>query len=132
MNCNYFLTTTSALFLIPCYYGYKKSKYSLSCVSLITSACSMNYWRNPVNGWRLLLDRITATSCGVIYFWYGYNKINNSKIRLLGYFNGGLILLSYVGSEMLYQQSSNYWIYSHIMFHMCKITGELLTLHYSS
>ena len=131
MKPNYCLVATSSMFLVPSYYGYNKSKYGLSCISLVSSVCSIQYWIHPMNGWRLYLDRVSATSAGMIYFLHGYRKINNTQIKKIGYLNGGCILIFYVGSEWLYSYSSSYWIYSHMMFHLFTTLGQLFVLHYS-
>lgn len=128
---NYSLISTSTMFLIPAVYGYYNSLHSLSTLSVLTTLCSINFWREPIRNWRLKLDQIMATTCGIIYFLYGYNKIKNARIKRIGYLNAGSILGFYAFSHILYSRGSTYWVYSHMIFHFFTTTGKLLVLHYS-
>jgi hypothetical protein len=131
MAPNYCLVATSAMFLVPSYYGYNQRKYGLCGASLVSSMASIQYWIHPIIGWRLSLDRVSASCAGMIYFLHGYQNINNTQIKKIGYLNGGFILVFYMGSEMLYSYSSSYWIYSHMIFHLCTTIGQLFVIHYS-
>ena len=129
---NYHLISTSTMFLVPALYGYCNSLYGLSTVPLLTTLCSINYWRNPVgNDWRLSLDKTMATTSGIIYFLYGYNNIKNPNIKMLGYWNAGSIVGFYRLSQILHSHNSSYWLYSHMVFHFVTTTGFFLVLHNS-
>jgi hypothetical protein len=129
---NYHLISTSTMFLVPAIYGYCNSLYSLSTVSLLTTLCSINFWRNPVgNDWRLSLDKTMATTSGIIYFLYGYNNIKNPSIKMLGYWNAGSIVGFYALAQILHSHNSPYWLYSHMIFHCFTTVGKILVLHNS-
>ena len=129
---NYPLVVTSTLFLIPALYGFFNSNYNLSIITCITSLCSINYWRKPDDEWRLALDKTTATTSGIIYFLCGYNYINNTCARQIGYCNATAIVGCYMGSKILYSRGSPNWVYSHMAFHLFTTTGKLLVIYYSS
>lgn len=129
---NYHLISTSTLFLLPALYGYTNSMHSLSTLSLLTTLCSINFWREPINGWRLTLDQTMATTSGIIYFLYGYNKIKNPRIKMLRYCNATAIVGCYMCSKILYSRGSPNWVYSHMAFHLFTTTGKLLVIYYSS
>jgi hypothetical protein len=128
---NYILISTSAMFLVPALYGYRNSIHSLSTLSVLTTLCSINFWRYPIPDWRLTLDKTMATTSGIVYFLYGHNNIKNPKMKILGYLNMCSILGFYILSQILHSHNSQYWIYSHMIFHFFTTTGKLLVVHNS-
>jgi hypothetical protein len=126
---NYVLIKTSCLFLLPAIYGYYNSLYTLSMVTCITSLCSINYWRYPIEDWRLVLDKTMATSSCIIYVLFAENYIQNTNLKTIGYFNWFAIIYFYVYAKSLYSRGSPYWINSHIIFHFFVISGKILVLY---
>jgi predicted membrane channel-forming protein YqfA (hemolysin III family) len=117
------------MFLLPAIYEYYNKDYGLSIITCITSLCSMNYWRNTKNYWRLQLDKTIASASSVIYLLHGYYYITDEDLRKIGYFHAGALLFFYAYSEILYARGYSKWVYSHVVFHFFTITGKLLVLH---
>lgn len=124
---NFNLMTTSGLFIVPALLGIYKKEYFLSSVSFITTIASFNYWRDPIPGTRKNIDLIVSKSAGLIYFVHGYNNLSG-MMRLIGYTNGFVILLSYCTSVLLYKLKSNGWINYHMAFHISIVFGKMIVL----
>jgi hypothetical protein len=54
------LVISSHFFLVPAYIAYKNSYYGYATISLITTIVSVNFWRNPIPGFRRNLDLVVA------------------------------------------------------------------------
>jgi hypothetical protein len=124
---NKLLIGTSTLFIIPVLYANYKKKYLLSTVTLMNMICSINYWINPIEGFRRNTDLIIAKITGLIYFINGFNNIKNSR-RLIGYINLFLLLSCYNCSCYYYNKNSKYWIYYHMAFHTFTIIGKMFVI----
>lgn len=127
---NYLLITTSSIFLVPAIYGYSKSIHSLSTMTVLTTICSINYWRCPNTQWALALDRTTAVVSCIAYFLYGVKNIKTQKIKIMSFISCSIIG-SYAVSHGLSLRGSHKWLYAHVAFHFFTTTGKLLILHYS-
>lgn len=125
---NYKMIFSSGLFIIPCIYGYYNKKYLLSCVSFLSMAASINYWRYPVPGGRKNIDILISKATGIIYFIYGYNNVHNAIFQLFGYTNGFFIISMYNASCILHELNSDSWEYFHILFHISSIIGKMIVL----
>lgn len=127
-NPNYDIILSSTLFLLPTFYSFYKKKYILTTVSLLTTFCSINYWRNPTIGMRFVLDKIVSKTGGIIYFLYGYNNTTCIGVRIFSFTNGCMILSLYNASCLLYFLESSYWKQYHVAFHVASVIGKLLIL----
>ena len=124
----YNLLMSSSMFIIPTVYGYYNKKYTLSTITLISMLASMNYWINPILGTRQNVELLISKSVGAIYFFYGYNSLDNNIFRILGYANGFLMISLYNASCLLYALKSDAWEYYHIMFHISTVLGKMIVL----
>jgi hypothetical protein len=124
----YNLLFSTSLFIIPTVYGYYNKKYILSTMTLISMLASMNYWRKPISGTRKNLDLIISKGVGCIYFFCGYNHVNNTIFRIFGYTNGFLMISLYNASCILYTLKSDSWEYYHVMFHISTVIGKIIVL----
>jgi predicted membrane channel-forming protein YqfA (hemolysin III family) len=90
---------------------------------------SMNYWRNPISGSRHNVDLVVSKVAGAIYFFYGYNNLQNNIFRVFGYVNGFLMISLYNTSCILYSLKSDSWEYYHMMFHISTVIGKMIVLY---
>jgi len=122
------LMFSTSLFLIPTIFGFQQQHYALSLLSLITTIASLNYWRDPVPGPRKDADLVISKIAGIVYFWYGYNHLDNIHIRFAGYVNGACMLLFYHASCNTYARCLAHWKYYHMAFHVSVAIGQMLIL----
>jgi hypothetical protein len=103
------LVVTSALFMIPAFRKRKKNKI-LAVADFTTSIVSMNYWRNPVPGFRRSLDFAVAKSNFVIHHIVA--RPNNIPLDLL-----------IVPCWYMSKQKGKNWVTWHAMFHVAVTAG---------
>jgi hypothetical protein len=130
-NSNYYLATSSTFFLGPALYGFYKGHRILPTASLLSTIVSINYWLDPLNIQKKILDQVVTRSIGIIYLYYGYNNVQG-PLRIVGYANISMILTMYQASCILYNLPtySYLWIPCHITFHYITSLGQLLVLSY--
>jgi hypothetical protein len=130
-NSNYYLVTSSTFFLVPALYGFYKGHRILPTASLLSTFISINYWLDPSNTQKRILDLVVARSIGAVYFYYGYNNVQG-PLRIFGYGNISMILTMYQASCILYNLPtySYLWIPCHIAFHYISSLGQFLVLSY--
>jgi len=125
---NYPIISSSSLFIVPTIYALYKKKYACSTISLLSMTASLFYWIHPVPGIRKNIDLSVSKFAGIFFFMYGYHNIRSNTLRMLGYSNGMMILLFYRTSCYLYDIQSDYWVVSHVLFHVCTVAGKIITL----
>lgn len=123
------LVISSCFFLIPGIYAFISHVPLLGLLSLVTTAVSINYWRDAVNGWRRHMDLLVAKVSFFIYFTIGVIHVRDWHILVVGWPNTALMLLSYFLSNKLWNKGSQYWIYCHMAFHLFVSVGQLLVVH---
>jgi hypothetical protein len=120
------LIGSSCFFLIPSTYGFIKGKYFLANVALLTSACSINYWRDANYSWRRTADLIMAKVTTVIYVTNGVMYVTKTPYTIYGY--SGLFGLSYCYYMSHKHEDSEKWWKYHMMFHFIVSCVQTLTL----
>ena len=117
------LVITSCGFILVAFKGVKRKKYALSVSSLTAGACSINFWRNPINGVRQKIDIICARGCFVVYVCEACKnkQINGINLSLLT-----TILGLYKGSVKIHPHQS--WKIFHGLFHICAASGQMLVI----
>ena len=105
------LVVTSALFMIPAFKKRKKNKL-LAVADLTTSLVSMNYWRNPVAGFRRTLDFAVAKTNFVVHHLVA--KPKNIPLDLM-----------IVPCWWMSQKQDKNWVTWHILFHLGVTAGML-------
>ena len=123
------LVISSCFFLIPGIYAVMYKVYHLALLSAITTAISINYWRDAVDGWRRNDDLLVAKVSFVIYFVTGVVHIRDWHILVVGWPNTALMLLSYTIANWQWSIGSEYWIYFHMAFHLFVSLGQLIVVH---
>jgi len=119
---------STSLFVIPGIYGLYKKQYILSLTSFASAIASINYWRHPIVGPRKNIDLFVSKACGLIFFIYGYNYVNTTWLRLLGYTNGICMISMYNTSCILSELQSETWELYHMLFHISGVVGKLLVI----
>jgi hypothetical protein len=125
MRCLMFSTS---LFLIPTIFGFQQQHYALSLLSLVCTAVSLNYWRDPVPGPRKDADLVISKIAGIVYFWYGCRNVDDIVMRFAGYVNGACMLLLYNASCQTHAQYLDHWKYYHMGFHASVAIGQMIVL----
>jgi len=125
---NYGLIASSTFFIVPTIYGIYKGHTVLPIMSLLTTTASINYWLDPINPIKRKIDIFVSTTGGIVYFMYGYKSLESSQMRMIGYTNLCIILLSYNTSCMLYGNSNKLWIPFHIAFHYFSSISKFFVL----
>ena len=118
----------SSMYLLPFLYGCYKQKYMLSAVSFASAVSSIYSCMNPSLITIRNVNIIICKSSGLIYFLYGYNNINSSFLRLVGYTNFFFILSAYNSFHILHELKSDTWESFHMMFNILTVIGHILVL----
>jgi hypothetical protein len=124
---HYSLVASSTLFLGPTIYGFYRGHRLLPTASLIAATSSLVYLFDPHNIEKRALDMIINKSLGVIYFFYGWNYIQSSSVRMYGYLNMMSIISIYRSSCSLYP--GPYWIPCHMIFHYMSVLGQFMVIY---
>jgi hypothetical protein len=119
----------SSLSILPSsYISYNRHLYLQSYLLLLTTFCSINYWRKPINGIRFNCDLLFSKISFFLFLYEGCLYLNG--IGLLCYPNLAYILYFYYKSNILFESNDSTWLYHHIMFHiLCGIQGYVITLY---
>ena len=126
------LILSSSLFIIPGIYGLYQKQYILSLTSFASAIASINYWKHPITGSIKNIDLFVSKASALIYFIYGYNYVNTTYLRLLGYTNGICMISMYNTSCILSELHSETWELYHILFHISTVIGKMLVISVSS
>jgi hypothetical protein len=119
---------SSFLFLLPVLYGFYLSCYYQSILAFLTFLCSINYWRDPLPGWRRDTDIYLATYVFIHIFYHIWYYVNSP----ISYFCYYTIIQSYIlyrVSCMLYEINDPYWYKYHILMHVFCNIGTILTMY---
>ena len=116
------LVISSHFFLVPAYIAYKNGYYGYATTSLITSIVSVNFWRDPVHGFRRNLDLVVAKVSFTIYFLNGLSNVLTNKTQFASS-NLPAMLVCYYASNVLSKYNYPEWTVFHFMFH-CFVAYE--------
>lgn len=132
ISVSIWLVISSCFFLLPAYYAYyTKNLPYYAALSTITTAVSVNHWRNANFGPRRDFDRLVAHISFVIYFVTGLSYIvprGGEELYLYAIPGCFFILWCFYMSNLLMEQGSVRWLYFHFMFHVFVALEQLLVL----
>lgn len=100
----------------------------LGVLSILTSCISVNYWRDPKDGWRRQMDLIFAKCSFVVYFTTGILTIHNSFIRTAGLSTSALIVYCYHQSNTCWTARKEEWVFYHMAFHFFVACGQFIVI----
>jgi hypothetical protein len=126
------LVLTSAFLLPSVYNSYSCKYYYISNIILLTSMCSMNYWRKATNGWRRKIDFFVSKMMLTSMFFYVLQYMNHNSYGLLCYPNAALCIYFYCKANKLYLCNNKRWIYYHAGFHFLGSINIYVSLCYFS
>jgi hypothetical protein len=110
------LLLSSLCFLGPSIYGYKRNNYLLANVALITTICSVNFWRDATYSYRRTADVIMAKISFIIFIVYGVPYVTWIPFVVTGYTSLVVLIYCYYMSNK-HSNSELWWKY-HMMFHL--------------
>ena len=119
------LVISSHFFLVPAYIAFKNSYYGYATISLITTIVSVNFWRNPIPGFRRNLDLVVAKISFTIYFLNGLSNVLNNRTNIVSS-NLPAILICYYASNVLSKYNLPEWTIFHFMFHFFVAYEQIL------
>ena len=122
------LTKTSFLFIVSGVYAYQYHLYWYSLVLLLNTILSVNFWRNPVYGFRRNLDIYFAKFSFCVFFINGvyYTKFLNTLYNLLVL----QLICFYIVAQYLSDIKKDYtWYRYHAIFHVYCLICQLIVLH---
>ncbi len=124
-NPNLVLCCTSLGFFATSFFGRKQQNilYNLDTANAI---CSLLYWCNPTNKYKMVLDIVVSNICGFSFFVYGYKYINHNLMRKIAYINGVMMVTLFTSSCVMYSYNNPYWIGAHTMFHIVVIANKMI------
>lgn len=123
------LMISSCFFLIPGIYACKVSSYLYFLVSFITTAVSINYWRDAVEGHRRTADLVTAKVSFSIYFISGCLCVRDLHLLMIGIPGCCCIVLCYLMSNRYWDLDSPLWVYFHMAFHLFVALEQYLIIY---
>ena len=122
------LVFSSFLFLIPVFYGIYLSCYFQSMLAFFTFLCSVNYWRNPVIGWKKDLDIYVASFCFINIFYHVWYYIV-PPISYLSFYLIGQSYILYQISCLLHAKNIQCWYMFHILMHIIVVIVCVIAMH---
>jgi len=127
---NYKLLITTFTFLFPIFYSYFKGNNVLSIATTLALLGSINYWRNPIPGYRRNIDLITSKISLAAYFIYGYINVIGLYPRLIGYVSLGLLAYLYNNSCKKFYLDDKTWEDYHIYFHLLTTISKMYVIYW--
>ena len=119
-----FLLFTSLFFLFPAGLAIQHTRsFYLAILYTLTSLASLNYWRNPVYGFRRNIDIIVARTSFVITLISGIIFIKNITYLVIGWFLAVCIPICYYLSHKLSNMRMKQWCVAHMMRHTFVAAG---------
>lgn len=122
------IVISSSLFLLPFFYSIQLRLYFFSVMSGAVYICSVNYWRDPIPGWRHSMDCVVARSSflitmGSCVIFVKYPMVYHCAISSI------LAFITYTISCKLYERGYPIWYLYHIGMHMCVTYTSLVGLY---
>ena len=107
---------SSCFILIPSIYAFKKKQMFLATTSLLTTLCSINFWRDANYSYRRSLDHVMAKLSFTIYTIRGIKQLSFSPHEAPGYVGLFMMLYCYYMSNK--HGDTELWMNYHMMFHL--------------
>jgi hypothetical protein len=107
---------SSCFIMIPSIYAFKKKQMMLATTSLLTSLCSINFWRDANYSYRRSADHFMSKLSFIIYVTQSVKQITYSSYAAPGY--GGVFMMLYCYYMSNKHGDTELWMNYHMMFHM--------------
>ena len=120
------LVGSSLFFLVPSIYGYQKEQYFLAIISLLTTSCSVNFWRDASYSYRRRADYIMAKVAFAIYMINGVPYVTWLPFVVTGY--GALFMIIYCYYMSNKHSDSELWWKYHMMFHLLIAYNQIICI----
>ena len=120
------LVCSALFFMIPSIYGYQKEQYLLAFISLLTSLCSINFWRDATYSYRRSMDCIMAKIAFIIYLKNGVTYIVWMPFIVTGY--SALFALIYCYYMSNKHGDTELWWKYHMMFHLLVSYNQIISI----
>lgn len=118
------LVGSASFFIVPCIYGYQKEQYFLAIISLLTTICSINFWRDATYSWRRSVDCIMAKIAFLVYMIKGVIYVVWPPFVVTGYSAlVGIIYCYYMSNK--HGDTDLWWKY-HMMFHLLIVYNQMI------
>ena len=128
-GCSQWLVLSSTLFMGPCAYAYCYELYAISILLFITSAFSVNHWRDPrFTSIQRRMDQLSAKTSFGIFFVNGIVYIRNTYYLVWGYSGLMALLYCYYMSHHLYVDHNVNWYKYHMGFHSFVAIEQMFVL----
>jgi len=122
------LVMTSISILPTAYLSYQREYYTQCYGLLITTFCSINYWRKTTYGTRRNLDLLFSKIAFLSFLYNGIIHLHD--YRLLFYPNLAATIYCYLIANKLFEAKDPNWLNYHMLFHLLiGIQGYSIT-HY--
>ena len=130
MYPNYYLMTSSSLFILPAIYGIYKGHIILPFLSFLCTSRSIDYWTTrPSHPYTLLMDDTICKTTGSLYLLYGYFTIKPVDMRILFWSDLCIMLFIYqISCNLRNSRYKNLWIPAHMLFHYIYTMNQFLVL----
>lgn len=122
---------SSCFFLVPAIYAFLniyffELLYLYAFISLCTTVCSINHWRQAEDGIRRKIDKVVAWSAFIVYFVTGFLYFP----IYLSTTTASIIISSYMVSDYYSQKHHPYWPVIHMFFHLVGSSTECIIIYY--
>lgn len=124
-----FLVISSCFFMLPGAFGVASSLFLLGFLSFFTSFISINYWRDPVDGWRRWADLMVAKVSFTVYFITGVMHIRDLYILAVGWPNTMMLIYCYYMANKYWTAQESSWVYYHMAFHFFVASGQFIVIY---
>lgn len=130
MVANYWLISSSCLFLIPSFYAYHRQFYNVSGIGVATVLVSINYWRNPIPSMRKTMDITVANCCFVFVTYNGICYVPLFPSIMIGNPLLFITVWFFYLSNYYYGIGNPNWVLFHMLFHYCIAVGFGMMITY--
>jgi hypothetical protein len=132
------LTGTSLLFLVPLWlalfhesFQETWAPFALAIVAAVASLFSVVTWCDTACPHKRRRDKVVARCSGSIFTVVGLTVIPWDVLQTYGLPLWGLMLLCYLGSDVMSRKGLNSWVACHFAFHVCVATGMCLVSYHA-
>jgi hypothetical protein len=126
----YLIVLSSLLFLVPAVYSYINGQLLITCILIITTILSVNFWRDARYTWRRIIDRTYAKMTFVYFAVNGFLYVTWLPFLIMGCIGSfGLIYCYYMSNKHCSSMNKNeVWCKYHIAFHFITICTQLMII----
>ena len=131
LSTTIWIVGSSCFFLVPAIYAFLNISfyrllYLYASLSVCTTVCSINHWRQAEDGIRRKIDKVAAWIAFFVYLITGFLFLP----IYLSTTTASIIISSYMVSDYYSQKHNLYWPVTHMFFHFVVSSTKCIIIYY--